>query len=293
MSHSQIPHLFAVVRTQSVRGPSFQLLEAHRIHQRDSSSVYTIYEPHYIPTDYHLSEYRHTNDMNRNIHVLRYYSTQGMAGRHEVVEHKFWYIPYILRIDNEYIPIIEFKYKSWLPNHSRRLPIREDADQFMHVYEDICEHMSHLIQQEEMEMNNQRFNSHRRFNNHHFDHNIFTRAMTPRIHRHRHYHDDDEDTNTNTSSTNTNTVQTIRVVVTDTQYQALPLPKPVGTLILTNARSGEDSCPIAATPYKDCTKLSVCSCFHVFDSESLEKWKAERNICPVCRTNIVNVITED
>ncbi len=302
MSHSQIPHLFAVVRTQSIRGPSFQYLEANRIRQRDHSSIYTISTPQYDLDDT-AGVYEENADAPRGIHILRYYSTRAVDGRHEVVEHKFWYLPFVLRFHNELVPILEFQYKSWLPPNFHRVAIRGNLHRFMRLYEDIANHMIERLREDEDQIGRRIYNTHSHFYDYHFrrsiddDHeeNIFPVPRTPpRTRRHRH----DDITTTSSrrgagAEPQTNTVETVRVLVTETQYQALPLPKPVATLILANARLGEDTCPISTTPYKDCSKLAVCSCFHVFDSESIEKWKAERNICPVCRTNIVNVVTEE
>jgi hypothetical protein len=36
----------------------------------------------------------------------------------------------------------------------------------------------------------------------------------------------------------------------------------------------------------------VTSCFHVFDSEALNRWRQEHTSCPVCRTMITNVVTK-
>ncbi len=80
-----------------------------------------------------------------------------------------------------------------------------------------------------------------------------------------------------------------RVVI---QTQIKPLPKAVGDILIANARSSTDSCPIAATTFKECTKLSITSCFHVFDFESLSKWQETHSTCPVCRAKIENVVSE-
>jgi hypothetical protein len=80
-----------------------------------------------------------------------------------------------------------------------------------------------------------------------------------------------------------------RVVV---QTRVAPLPKNVGEVLLSHARRGADSCPIAATPFSECTQLCVTSCFHVFDFESLTRWQSEHTSCPVCRCKIENVVSE-
>lgn len=74
--------------------------------------------------------------------------------------------------------------------------------------------------------------------------------------------------------------------------QPLVLPKHVGDLILADARQGVSDCPIAAVPFRECSRLTVTSCFHVFDRNSLAIWMQDHETCPVCRTQIVNVIHE-
>jgi hypothetical protein len=80
-----------------------------------------------------------------------------------------------------------------------------------------------------------------------------------------------------------------RVIV---QNKALPLPKEIGSILLSHARKGADLCPIAAIPFAECEKISVSSCFHVFDAASLARWQAEHTTCPVCRCKIENVVSE-
>lgn len=72
--------------------------------------------------------------------------------------------------------------------------------------------------------------------------------------------------------------------------QPLLLPKHIGDLILADARTGSQDCPIAAIPFSQCPQLSVTSCFHVFDRRSLGIWMEEHTSCPVCRTQIANVV---
>lgn len=69
-----------------------------------------------------------------------------------------------------------------------------------------------------------------------------------------------------------------------------PLPKHIGDLIIANARSGTDACPISASNYSECQSLAVTSCFHTFDSESLATWQTTHDTCPVCRMYITNTI---
>lgn len=76
------------------------------------------------------------------------------------------------------------------------------------------------------------------------------------------------------------------------QIRPLVLPQSVGQIILHSTRLSSDACPITSTPYSEIANLSVTSCFHVFDTESIEQWRETHSTCPVCRTEITNMVSE-
>jgi hypothetical protein len=80
-------------------------------------------------------------------------------------------------------------------------------------------------------------------------------------------------------------------VVVRTRVQLLP--KAVGDVLLANARKGAETCPIAAIPFAECSKICVTSCFHIFDAVSLTRWCENHSNCPICRSKIENVVFED
>ena len=49
--------------------------------------------------------------------------------------------------------------------------------------------------------------------------------------------------------------------------------------------SGE-RCPISQNPFEESVPAMLLSCFHLFDSESVEKWIAIKRACPVCRASV-------
>lgn len=73
----------------------------------------------------------------------------------------------------------------------------------------------------------------------------------------------------------------------------LALPAYVGDLLLEKAWKSEDTCPITAVPYKDIDHLSVTSCYHIFEKEAIHKWIEQRQICPVCRTFVRNIVSKE
>jgi hypothetical protein len=44
------------------------------------------------------------------------------------------------------------------------------------------------------------------------------------------------------------------------------------------------------TLYSECDSLSITSCFHIFDKESLDHWFESNSTCPVCRKD-ASVVT--
>ena len=61
------------------------------------------------------------------------------------------------------------------------------------------------------------------------------------------------------------------------------LPSHVIDALIRDAKSGRESCPISMNTYADCEKLSITSCFHIFNKESIDYWLKDNTTCPVCR----------
>lgn len=52
---------------------------------------------------------------------------------------------------------------------------------------------------------------------------------------------------------------------------------------LENERNKNVDCSITLKPLKECKELSVLSCFHIFDKESIEHYRESNKKCPICR----------
>jgi hypothetical protein len=70
-----------------------------------------------------------------------------------------------------------------------------------------------------------------------------------------------------------------------------PIPRHIAEILINNARSGTESCPVTAVPYNECESLTITSCFHIFDTEALNRWLTTNDTCPVCRATAENNIT--
>lgn len=68
-----------------------------------------------------------------------------------------------------------------------------------------------------------------------------------------------------------------------------PLVTPSSTPIfviqnhLENERNKNVDCSITLKPLKECKELSVLSCFHIFDKESILQYRETNKKCPICR----------
>lgn len=274
------PRLFAVVR--NAYNPCLQILQADvSFYTREQSDVYEITS---LPLPERLDGrriYEHTAyNQVRSIQSLKY-RHQNSGDIQEVL---YWHTPFYLTSRSlPNIPILEFQYRSWLPGDYEPFPLDTDINRFFRILREIEEERLHEIRLRE-------------------DADSRGRRWEPS------YYDDDPYFNRHIENRRNSLMRMstpprpepvpriIEVPVTVerivVQQKILPLPKDVGLVLLANARKGPDSCPIAATPFAECEKLSISSCFHIFDSNSLATWQADHQTCPVCRSKLENVVTE-
>ena len=297
------PSVFAVIRTQAIPRPCLQILQSQdhshsRNYERSRTPVFIRNFPgadRLQDSDlYRLDLYQ----VDPTIFTLRYL----VDGHRDVREVKFWTLPYYIRYHNEHIPVLEFQYRSWLPENYQPVAISRDIQEVLHVHARIeSERIQEIRAQED---SGHRFSQYGEF--------------TPSIRYSRHTAGPDDWDDRLYLSRNQlvgargrsrtpspprrmsaapppPVVQIVEVPVERVirEVRTRPIPKTIGELILVGARNGSDSCPIAALSYKDCVKLSVSSCFHIFDKESLDRWMETSESCPVCRSRIENVISEE
>jgi hypothetical protein len=81
-------------------------------------------------------------------------------------------------------------------------------------------------------------------------------------------------------------IQTNNISIESTKsIEIKPLPTYVKTLLIDNAISKEECCPITMEPISKET-ASVTTCFHVFETSSIETWlndEKNNSKCPVCK----------
>ena len=294
MRTSELPELFGVIRMSHYRDPCVQLCTALYIERGSVRSSEQL--------DYHIVENlnvrdedlrncefdEHQNVRERHILLIRYkHPTTG-----QIQEVYCWFLPYSLLRNGYSIPILDFQYRSWLPNNYTSVPIYYNVSRVRSMTEEIQQEMLREIQQMEdgeigpyvpwrgvvggrrSPYDNERMLPSRPSSRRQ---SIYPRVRTP--------------SPPPPPVTRIVEVQVpVERVVIQTRVQNLP--KAVGDILLANARQGAESCPIAAMPFKECEKICVTSCFHVFDAESLTRWRTDHTSCPVCRTKIENVVSE-
>ena len=322
----RLPNRFAILRTNGYRGPTFQLLQSRYIsprtdryfeHLGNISERYNVVED-ITPED--LVEFRMEEDRNyephRRLFKVRYQNPQTQA----ILETTFWVLPFHLVRGNESIPLLEFHTRAWIPRSSFTLHVTLSfsMEHIMNTIERIQQDVLHEIRHREDDqssmidiydrvpsrggMDIRSFFRHRpRSSIHYPDETIFgeddiddrmsveTQYVGAGSHRRSHY--------TLPPTPQPRIVESVRIVEVPVervvvQTRTVPIPKNVGEILLANARAGADSCPIASTPFSECTKLCVTSCFHIFDEANLNRWRQDHTSCPVCRCKIENVVSE-
>ena len=289
---STLPDIFAIVR-DSIRPPCLQLLVSYVVNHdwnREHRDL-PLYEIDNMP---HAELVQGIVGQSGN---LGRGTVNTMRCQHpdtrETMEVNWWFTPFYVRSEGlQRIPILEFQTRSWIPAGYVPIPIQANINEMLDLMGRIQEDRLAEIRAREDQASQYNMN---RYRNEYFRpqmHNRNQRIRTPPYHvlpfRHR---------NRSTSPDIPEPVVRVvevqvpveRVVV---QNKALPLPKSVGDILMQHARAGTDSCPIAATPFAECEKLCISSCFHIFDKASLATWQADHTTCPVCRCKIENVVSE-
>jgi hypothetical protein len=311
---------FSVLRraVDNRRPPSFQMLfaqihnwgEYHRVENVDWVRVDEVYPVIRQPD----------SEIDENIYTLRI----RRPGWPHTQVFKFWRLPFYFMRNGARIPVLDFQYTSWIPNGYVPIPIpaegRESIVDFMNeIKQQRCNQITNpggpvLVPRVEVDNDilqrtptrdtqspilggapprRRRRGRMQDEQNDVMAANLLTllneervAARPPNLDIPPPNGEDDfsdlPDLISFTPNVPTHHVQIIK--------EPLTLPKHVGDLILADARRGNQDCPIAAVSFRECSELTVTSCFHVFDCRSLGVWLEEHNTCPVCRTRIVNVI---
>jgi len=272
---SAFPEHFAILRTLSSRGPSWQLFQSKYICSglRPSECFYKI-----IPyTRAGIDEVIYSEDQSWT--TQKSVSLRTQDG--ELLVQKYCILPMILYIGNSEFPIVEFEYKAWLPKPSSRSPVSNHI-RVLQAYND-CMRRIHRVD--------------RRL----FD-DLPRRPPTPP-------HFSRPVSPISTVSDDAHSVISIFPGYHSLDFPALPpspvsisppvsskplpIPELVGMLLIQNAKTSEDACPISTIPFKELTSLTATSCFHVFDTESIQTWLKQHRECPICRNSVSNFITKE
>jgi hypothetical protein len=315
-SRYQIPDLFGIVRTYPSRAPSLQFFTAtaelglartprpvRSIGVRSSYDSYSLIRSlpqnlqHQIDPDVEV----HRSIEDAGIYILRY----KHAHHTDIREVYYWHLPFKVysRTTGQMIPVLEFQYRSWIPTDSHwsiELPLNP---------REVLEILS--------EINQLRTEQIRRMEDSTGARPVWNSMISLGVGAGRAGSGPDDWDDRLTGSPDEfvgalplrrarpqNRLRTptppsqrtqptiIERVVERVVVQVQPLPKPVGDVLLSNARKGADSCPITALPFAECESLCVTSCFHIFEAASMSRWRETHTTCPVCRSAIQNIVSE-
>lgn len=65
-----------------------------------------------------------------------------------------------------------------------------------------------------------------------------------------------------------------------------PIPRFVAELIRKDAISKEEQCPISLTPIQDCKRVTLTSCYHLFEEDAIREWLKTKSTCPKCMQKV-------
>ncbi len=280
------PNTFAVLRRLSTRGSHWQFFEAN---YNENQNAYEVKTPSWETNVTHVIDSGILPFQENAVRFVRIQLPNGSV--RQVI---FWFVPVLVDTGvKDRIPVIDFSFKAWLPRPSHRIR---------------AEYINEITQT--MESLERRFSSLSGSISYIPDDNEGTpslpiRPPTPPRQRSRsstppQTDSDDETQSIITVYPNQSWLGSPRRLEfpplppspTDDQRVPLPIPEHVGKLLMDHARGTGDSCPITAVPFKEISNLTVTSCFHIFDSQALNRWRQEHTSCPVCRTMITNVVTK-
>lgn len=256
-SSERFPERFAMLRTQGDNGPYLQVLQAENMDE-NSNLIPICFIQNVIVNPNTSFQVDRIEIPNRNIYQVYSLSYGARTDEHFY----YWYLPYELIINGERIPILDFQYKAWLPiARTCILYLRTMGDNLIHAANEIAMERCERIHAASAERT----------------------LPTPR-------------TPPRTPPARISRNEAMRAVAAPrtppSQYR--PLPSNVGNILMRNARVSTDSCPISYTEYSDAERLSITSCFHIFETRALERWMdTGHETCPVCRESIQNIVVEE
>lgn len=263
----EFPETFAICRKQSSRGPYWQLFQSSKVQNH-----YEISTPGWEQSVSQVHEV-----FTQPSESARAMSVWCKITNGSIRQYTYWYLPMYLMIENENIPVIDFSYKAWLSRPTHRIPL---------TYRDSILPLSDALEHRYMSYQSPT------------DQNTFNRfteaaVRSPTPPRRRESEEHTRNMDTPGGDPMIFNFQDISVAATSHNTRPLPIPEIVGSLLIRDAYQGSETCPITATPYNELHRLTATSCFHVFDTESIERWLTDQKSCPICRTEITNMITKD
>lgn len=286
---SELPNHFAILRRQSTRGPFWQLFETNYLR---SDRAYEVKTPIWESSITQVTDSGVLPIDHDRVHFARIKLPNGHI--RQVV---YWFAPVTLDVDMyEGVPVLDFSFKAWLPSPTRRIRL-ESANDILYMLDSLQQRWSHVAQGSSYILDEDEAPSSSVPYRPPTPPRQSSRASTPE------QLDSDDDTQSIMTvypaftvplagSPNRLVFPPLPLSPVDEASVPLPIPELVGTLLIQHAQASDDSCPISAIPYSEIQTLSATSCFHVFDTASLEQWRREHNSCPVCRTRIVNVVSK-
>lgn len=71
---------------------------------------------------------------------------------------------------------------------------------------------------------------------------------------------------------------------------SLPIPPFVAAALKRDAIAKNDACPISLSPFSECDSVSLTSCYHLFETGSIQNWLKTHSACPFCKEKVTSTV---
>ena len=88
--------------------------------------------------------------------------------------------------------------------------------------------------------------------------------------------------------------EALQAALQDDVKESEPVPNKLPTFVIENHMNYEiarSECPIASIGLKECDRVSMLDCYHLFDSSSIHTWMRIKAECPVCKSKSIIIHT--
>lgn len=248
----ELPHYFAVLRATSGGGPSYQLCEAVLQHPQDEAheEEFAIVKNWGLDTTLQDQFIRLDARPETTVFVAR---ARNEDHRNEDIRQiRWWFLPHVLELEQgatmTSVPVIDSNKRFYLTRTFHRvLPVNVSVGEFQQTVIQYATQNQMVTVPLRPGMDIQEF----------FGRRVPHRSRSPLWGASR---------------------------APPRVQNETPLPSFVMDLLVKDATETNKTCPITMISFAELESIGITSCFHLFELDSLERWKQEHGDCPLCRS---------